>query len=175
MKDRPLDSRALRCFALGPSQNSFPELQFQISIMFDLVGKASMPQVWNHHATIKPTSSERKMKPAAVCNMPCSARIMCVIYLCKTLHAWYLITLAGALPPGSCQNPAGELDRLLLGLRLACVRMQCELYQLVRFICHRFCLRLASGIGSGNSTAKHARAVGDLYASENFNKTLDSI
>ena len=35
-----------------------------------------------------------------------------------------------------------------------------------------FCLRLASGIGSGNSSAKHARAIGDLFASQVFNKIL---
>ena len=36
-------------------------------------------------------------------------------------------------------------------------------------------MRLASGVGSGNSTAKHARQVGSLFNSEVFKKTLCQI
>ena len=36
-------------------------------------------------------------------------------------------------------------------------------------------LRLASGVGTGNSTAKHARQVGSLFNSEVFKKILCQI
>ena len=127
---------------------------------------------------IKPTSSERKMIPAAVCNMPCNAwRISCasLIFARPCMHG---IWLPSQVP---ChlevlRTPLGSwTDCFLAWGWHVCACSVWLLCQLIRFICHRFCLRLASGIGSGNSTAKHARAVGDLCASENFNKTLDSI
>ncbi len=38
--------------------------------------------------------------------------------------------------------------------------------------CRLFFWRLAGGVGSGNSTVKHAREVGHLYQSEVFKKSF---
>lgn len=39
-------------------------------------------------------------------------------------------------------------------------------------MCLLFFWRLAGGVGSGNSTVKHAREVGHLYQSEVFKKSF---
>lgn len=79
------------------------------------------------------------------------------------------LMLAGALPPADSRNPLGDLDRLLLGLRFRALANFLETGWLLN------CMRLAAGVGTGNSTAKHARSVGDLFSSGVFNKTLSSI
>ena len=89
------------------------------------------------------------------------SKLTCSKIWLKTL----LNTLAGALPPGNSPDPIERLDRLLLGLSL---RMHASRWE----ICFWACSRLASGIGTGNSTVKHARSIGDLFGSGVFNKNL---
>ena len=85
-------------------------------------------------------------------------------------HISWPLMLAGDLPPADSHSPIEELDRLLLGLTwpaLASFLGKSWIPQL-----H---MRLAAGVGTGNSTAKHARSVGELFSSGVFNKTLSSI
>ena len=89
------------------------------------------------------------------------SKLTCSKIWLKTL----LNTLAGALPPGNSPDPIERLDRLLLGLSL---RMHASRWER----CFWACSRLASGIGTGNSTVKHARSIGDLFGSGVFNKNL---